>query len=942
MKKFFLAVLVLAGVVALGLSVSAQDAAPEQLKPVFCRELFPSGTVEVNLAFDADQVFAGSQARFNVNISNTGSAPIVDGAVYGKIYKAEPNKAGKGILVDQFFIQEKLTLDSKTSKNLDYIWKSPAFAPGGEYTLYSYMVTGAGANLRSPSFFPDEREAGKVAFMVKEQVLKSVQVVPSQTKIGGKILSAGNPVPSFPSSTKVKVEVPLSNPTTKKQDVEVTYSLYQTDNAVNPKEIITSTEKVSLAAGASKTLVYEVADTSYPIYELIVKARWNDFSSAAEARITREGIYAPMINLAGINSFPVKAEKEAAFLVCFNNGALEGATKARLEIAIAEAKSGKEIQKYTYEGYTTAIIEGIKASFAPGEGYDQIKVMASIFDEGGKLLDSIEMTYDCKTINPQNCETAQKPPVGPEEKMNLKPYLLAVAGLVVVAGLFFLIRLLKRRHDGDDQTPGGQQESNAPVTPSATDGSTSFEVGEINRSMVWLVIGGVMASLFFSLNLASAAGPLEVLPPTILFVGDTPSEPNFSEPNIILSFGVRPNYGVGTVEIGDKIIYEFDWDGNGTVDDRSPYLSYESPGSAVHTWTTTGKKIIKVRVRYYDVKDDDTYKYSEWGQFQLNIVRVVPITTITGPATGKKGVSYDFTGSSVLQVEGDEGGNLVLGDNYWLRHGFGWLDLGSRTFWDTGESITRSRSFSNTGVYTLRVKGRYDPLYPGDMVDDIVEHKITITEDEPVIPPDDEEKPECDDSIDNDGDGRVDFDGGGLPAGPDLGCRDANDNDETSIPDLIIGGPTAGNPGIQYTFSARSEAYLFAADGVPVTQKVKYGFDWNNDAIVDFWTSWVQQGQSNSASFTWASLGSKTFGVKAQDYDRAESYWGYHAINISNNGSAVCTEGDIWSSCSTTCGGGTKNLYHTDDKCVTTITQSEICNPQACDTTIIEVPPGVP
>ena len=205
----------------------------------------------------------------------------------------------------------------------------------------------------------------------------------------------------------------------------------------------------------------------------------------------------------------------------------------------------------------------------------------------------------------------------------------------------------------------------------------------------------------------------------------------------------------------------------------------------------------------------------------------------------------------------------------------------------------------------------------------------------------------CSDGIDNDGDGKVDFDGGGLPAGPDPGCVDANDNDETDIPSAviipnpIITGPTAGNLGIQYTFSARSETFEFQADGVtPTSQRVRYGFDWNNDAIVDFWTSWVQQGQSNSASFTWASLGSKTFGVKTQDFDRAESNWGYHAINISNNGSAVCIEGDIWTTCSATCGGGTRSLIHVDDSCATSIIETETCNIQACGTVIIEVPPG--
>ena len=167
------------------------------------------------------------------------------------------------------------------------------------------------------------------------------------------------------------------------------------------------------------------------------------------------------------------------------------------------------------------------------------------------------------------------------------------------------------------------------------------------------------------------------------------------------------------------------------------------------------------------------------------------------------------------------------------------------------------------------------------------------------------------------------------------------DEEDSIVPAPVVTGPTAGNPGIQYTFSARSEAFQFEADGVtPTSERVRYGFDWNNDAIVDFWTSWVQQGQPNSASFTWVSLGAKTFRVKTQDFDRDESGWGYHTINISNNGSAVCTEGDIWTACSATCGGGTQSLIHVDAGCATSIIKTEKCNIQACGTVIIEVPPG--
>lgn len=199
--------------------------------------------------------------------------------------------------------------------------------------------------------------------------------------------------------------------------------------------------------------------------------------------------------------------------------------------------------------------------------------------------------------------------------------------------------------------------------------------------------------------------------------------------------------------------------------------------------------------------------------------------------------------------------------------------------------------------------------------------------------------PQCSDNQDNDLDGKLDWDGMGLPEGPDPGCTDANDNSEQDtppagyiIPPPTITGPATGTPGTNYTFMAQSAV----PTGGPTGRNYRYGFDWNRDGIVDFWTARVADGTAGSASFTWATVGSKVFGVIAEDVDLKRSLPSYHPINISNDGSGVCVPSEFWTPCSKLCGGGTQNKLNS---CTLEILDQRPCNIKICGTIIREVPP---
>jgi len=87
-------------------------------------------------------------------------------------------------------------------------------------------------------------------------------------------------------------------------------------------------------------------------------------------------------------------------------------------------------------------------------------------------------------------------------------------------------------------------------------------------------------------------------------------------------------------------------------------------------------------------------------------------------------------------------------------------------------------------------------------------------------------------------------------------------------------GPSNGTVGYPYTYSTS----CIDPDG----HRVKYGWDWNGDNIVDFWSELANSGDTIYSSYTWEDKGDYQIKVKALDNYGEESEWS-DALYVSLN-----------------------------------------------------------
>jgi len=82
-------------------------------------------------------------------------------------------------------------------------------------------------------------------------------------------------------------------------------------------------------------------------------------------------------------------------------------------------------------------------------------------------------------------------------------------------------------------------------------------------------------------------------------------------------------------------------------------------------------------------------------------------------------------------------------------------------------------------------------------------------------------------------------------------------------------GPTSGKPGTSYTYSTSTTD--------PESDKVKYGWDWNGNSIVDEWDdnggSYYNSGVSISTSHSWSAQGTYNVKVVAKDIHGDQGDW---------------------------------------------------------------------
>lgn len=148
---------------------------------------------------------------------------------------------------------------------------------------------------------------------------------------------------------------------------------------------------------------------------------------------------------------------------------------------------------------------------------------------------------------------------------------------------------------------------------------------------------------------------------------------------------------------GDQVQYRFDFDANGAhaYSGYTPLMPSGQTGSMSYIWNISGTYVVKSQAK------DSAGFTSNWSNGLTVIVsssNQPPNTpTVNGPATGKKGIVYEFTANTT-----DPNGDMI-------EYFFDWGD-GTNTGWltmvNSGTAVSANHSWTTKGTFTVKVKAR--------------------------------------------------------------------------------------------------------------------------------------------------------------------------------------------------------------------------------------------
>src|SRR3989344_3365498 len=141
------------------LEIQESSSQTELPNTVNCFDHYRFGSVKVNIDSEIKSAVSGTTFTISGTLDNENEYPIVDGAVYVKVFKKEIDKRKVQVnghsIVDQFIALDTISLAPLEKKPISIEWQVPAHALSGDYQIATYFISAKKFNLLGLSFTDD-------------------------------------------------------------------------------------------------------------------------------------------------------------------------------------------------------------------------------------------------------------------------------------------------------------------------------------------------------------------------------------------------------------------------------------------------------------------------------------------------------------------------------------------------------------------------------------------------------------------------------------------------------------------------------------------------------------------------------------------------------------------------------------------------------------------
>jgi hypothetical protein len=429
---------------------------PESFKqgePASCFDYYDFGGVDVNLSTDTHNYMPGDPVLLRGQIKNNNKYPITNLTVKARLVKNIPNPEylrSEIITLDDFNIAENITLNAGGSFDVNYSHILPLNSSKGNYQIFFYAYDNDRFNQAGLSFTNDII-ASKLNFNVGGSNPQGIYLDQTRITLNDQVHNVMAFMTNHQKDKVIDISLPIVNPSNKDEDMTIIYSLYKWDGLRAENKVDVKTEKIKVPAKGRTQLKYSVSKTDTSVYFLNISADNQDIKKDKSAydiktesniRFTVSDYDFPRVNSFGVNTFPIKKDQEVTLFTCYHNGASQEALAPLNIITTLYDDKNTVIAQTEYAGKIGGDIKAIIKKFTPSKDINNFKIVTTLKDSNGAIIDTIEDNYNCKDLDPTLCSKPNTS-VGISFMKNI-PWLYTLLGLVVFILLLIFIKNKRR------------------------------------------------------------------------------------------------------------------------------------------------------------------------------------------------------------------------------------------------------------------------------------------------------------------------------------------------------------------------------------------------------------------------------------------------------------------------------------------------------------------
>ncbi len=391
-------------------------------------------SVKVSVGPNESTYVPGDSIRLVGEILNTNEYPVVDGTLFVRVSKENPNYLVEGHeVIDEFKALENISIAEKDSVPVDVVWQVPPGLGAGNYQFSYFFSVGNKYNLGGLPF-TNEIIAGYAKFNIDSKFTPSIAVPRNETVVNDQAYAHIGNWPLVASSTPIEVTQLIQNTSSTTVSTTVTYELYYWDSLSESDKLDVRQESIVINSQENYVARYVITQPTESVYYLKISV-----SDSVETRIVnvriRTDIANARINYPAISTFPILKGQTTNIFSC-----LHTTFGAMPDISVATRlfdDTGVLIAQGAHTDNFDTNMAAVAGAYVASRDYTKVTLVTDLL-RNNEIIDSYSVTYDCGVVNNEACITLR------QNSIERTMILIAVALMFLVCvllGLAYLMRM---------------------------------------------------------------------------------------------------------------------------------------------------------------------------------------------------------------------------------------------------------------------------------------------------------------------------------------------------------------------------------------------------------------------------------------------------------------------------------------------------------------------